>query len=229
MVAYNSEETVEPRKTIPRALTIGTVVVTVCYIAMNTVYMYVLPIDVVSSSTRVAAELADVLLGFGRGAMMSGIVMFSTFGALNGIVLTEPRVYYSMARDGLLFDWVGEIHPRYRTPHRAIVLQAIWASELVGTGTFRTLFTRVIYTEWIFFALMAVGLFVLRRWPNLTRKYEVWGFPVMPAVFIISSLVIVVNQIVLNTAESVFGLSLVLCGLPVYCVWTRRATPGKAS
>ena len=109
------------------------------------------------------------------------------------------------------------------------MLQAIWASGLVGTGTFRTLFTRVIYTEWIFFALMAVGLFVLRRRPDLTRKYEVWGYPVMPAVFIISSLVIVVNQIVLNTAESVFGLSLVLAGLPVYYVWTRRATREKAS
>ena len=229
MVTYNSEETVELRKTIPRALAVGTVIVTVCYIAMNTVYMYVLPVDVVSSSTRVAADAADLLLGFGGGAMMSGVVMFSTFGALSGIVLSGPRVYYSMARDGLLFRWVGEIHPRYRTPHWAILLQAIWAAVLVGTGTFRTLFTRVIYTEWIFFALMTVGLFVLRRRPDLTREYGVWGFPVMPAVFVISSLAIVVNQTVLDTAESAFGLSLVLAGLPVYYLWARRGTRDTAS
>ena len=136
---------------------------------MNAVYMYVLPLSKVASSARVAADAADVLIGFGGGATMSAIVMFSTFGALSGIVLAGPRVYYSMAKDGLLFRWVADVHPRFRTPHRAIVLQAVWSSVLVATGTFRVLFTRVIYTEWVFFGLMEIGLFLLRRSGDLTR------------------------------------------------------------
>ena len=222
MVTYNSEETVNPRRTIPRALFIGTMIVTASYVAMNVVYLYILPIDTVASSTRVAADAADALIGFGGGAVMSGIVMFSSFGALSGIILSGPRVYYSMARDGLLFRWIGDIHPEYRTPHRAIILQAAWASILVATGTFRELFTRVVYTEWIFFALMAAGLVLLRRRKDLQRGYEIWGYPVLPAIFVLSSLAIVANQVVINPRESLEGLSLVLIGLPVYYIWLRK-------
>lgn len=222
MVTYNAEETVNPKKTIPRALMLGTMIVTVCYIALNAVYMYILPLDTVASSTRIAADAADALVGSGGGSIMSGIVMFSTFGALSGIILVGPRVYFSMARDGLLFRWVGEIHPKYRTPHKAIVIQAVWSSALVATGTYRTLFTRVIYTEWIFFGLMTIGLFILRRRKGIVRDYKIWGYPVVPALFIISSFVIVVNQIISDPAESVFGLSLVVVGLPVYYFWAKE-------
>ena len=126
MVTYNAEETINPRKTIPRALMIGTLTVTICYIALNAVYMYVLPLNVVASSKRIAADAADVLLGYGGGSFMSALVIFSTFGALSGIILCGPRVYYSMAKDGLLFRWIGAVHPQYHTPHRAIVIQAVW-------------------------------------------------------------------------------------------------------
>ncbi len=222
MVTYSSEETIDSRRTIPRALLIGITVVTTCYIAMNTVYLYVLPLDTVASSTRVAADAADLLLGSGGGGMMSAIVMFSTFGALSGIVLAGPRVYYSMARDGLLFRWVGAIHPKHRTPHFAILLQATWCSILVLTGTFRALFTRVIYTEWVFFGLMAIGLFLLRRRGDLAREYSTWGYPVLPILFIVASFAIVLNQLVTNTQESVIGLSFVLAGLPIYYLWARK-------
>jgi APA family basic amino acid/polyamine antiporter len=222
MVTYSSEETVDPRRTIPRALLLGTLIVTACYMAMNAVYMYVLPLDTVASSTRVAADAADAVLGFGGGATLSAMVMFSTFGALSGIILAGPRVYYAMARDGLLFRWAGAVHPRYRTPHRAIVLQAVWSCVLVGTGTFRALFTRVIYTEWVFFGLMAIGLFVLRRRGDLVRQYSVWGYPVLPAVFIVASFAIVGNQLFSNTGESALGLSFVLTGLPIYYLWARK-------
>ncbi len=219
MVTYNAEETIEPRKTIPRALMLGTIIVTLCYMALNAVYMYILPLDTVASSKRIAADAADTLLGYGGGSFMSVLVMFSTFGALSGIILCGPRVYYSMAKDGLFFRWVGAVHPRYRTPHRAIVMQAVWSSVLVVTGTYKALFTRVVYTEWIFFAVMALGLFRLRRRPNLVRGYKIWGYPVIPVLFIVSSLAIVVNQIISDPRESVFGLSLVLAGLPVYVLW----------
>jgi len=222
MVTYNAEETINPRKTIPRALMIGTLTVTICYIALNAVYMYVLPLNVVASSKRIAADAADVLLGYGGGSFMSALVIFSTFGALSGIILCGPRVYYSMAKDGLLFRWIGAVHPQYHTPHRAIVIQAVWSSVLVATGTYTTLFTRVVYTEWIFFALMAGGLILLRRRSNVVREYKIWGFPLIPAVFIISSLAIVANQIISDPKESLFGLSLVFSGLPVYYLWAKR-------
>jgi APA family basic amino acid/polyamine antiporter len=226
MVAYNSEETINPKKTIPRALMLGTLIVTLCYIAINAVYMYILPLGRVASSSRIAADAADALIGFGGGAFMSGLVIFSTFGALSGIILCGPRVYYSMARDGLLFRWIGEIHPRYKTPHRAIIIQAVWASVLVVTGTYRALFIRVIYTEWIFFGLMAVGLFLLRRRREIERDYRIWGYPVVPALFIVSSFSIVVNQIISDPGESLFGLSLVLIGLPVYYLWLKKIRKG---
>ena len=226
MVTYNSEETINPRKTIPRALMIGTIIVTLCYMGLNAVYMYVLPLESVASSTRIAADAADALLGFGGGALMSGLVIFSTFGALSGIILCGPRVYFSMARDGLLFRWVGDIHPRYGTPHKAIVLQGIWSSVLVATGTYKALFTRVVYTEWIFFGLMAIGLFLFRRRPGIVRGYRIWGYPVVPALFILSSFAIVVNQIVSDPGESLFGLSLVLVGLPIYYLWSKRMRRG---
>jgi len=221
MVTYNAEETFEPRRTIPRALIIGTAVVTACYVAMNAVYMWVLPLDDIRTSTRVAADAADAIWGTGGGAMMSALVIFSAFGALAGIVLAGPRVYYAMAQDGLLFRWAAAVHPRYHTPHRAIVLQGVWSCALVATGTYRALFTRVIYTEWIFFGLMALGLVMLRR-RGVSGDYRVWGGPVIPAVFALSAFAIVVNQVIDSPVDSLTGLALVLAGLPVYYVWTRR-------
>jgi len=224
MVTYSAEETVEPRKTIPRALMLGTMIVTGCYIALNAVYLYLLPIETVATSTRVAADAADAILGFGGGAIMSGLVIFSTIGSLTGIILAGPRVYYAMARDGMLFRWLAEIHPQYRTPHRSIIAQAVWSSILVTTGTYRELFTRVIYTEWIFFGLMALGLFILRRRKDLSRDYSVWGYPIVPAIFVLSSFAIVINQILSDVTESALGLLLVLVGLPVYYFWARKKT-----
>jgi len=241
MVTYNSEETVEPRRTIPRALMIGVAVVTASYVAMNAVYMWVLPLDTIRASTRVAADAADAVWGTGGGTMMSALVIFSAFGALAGIVLAGPRVYYAMARDGLLFRWAAAVHPRYRTPYRAIVMQAVWSSVLVLTGTYRVLFTRVVYTEWIFFGLMALGLIALRRRDardaSLSRGgdyatasndrpwragYRMWGYPVVPLVFAFAAFAIVVNQIIASPADSLTGLALVLVGLPVYWLWTRE-------
>ncbi len=225
MVTYNSEETVNSKKTIPRALMLGTLIVTISYIALNAVYMYVLPLDKVASSTRIAADAADALVGFGGGAFMSGIVVFSTLGGLTGIILCGPRVYYSMAQDGLLFRWIGKVHPKYKTPHRAILIQAVWSSVLVATGTYRALFTRVVYTEWIFFGLMAIGLILLRRRKDLQRGYSIWGYPVIPIVFTLFSFVIVIYQILSSPKESLTGLSIVLIGLPVYYLWTKNKSP----
>lgn len=221
MVAYNAEETVEPQKTVPRALVLGTLLVTACYMAMAAVYMYILPIEQVATSQRIAADAADALLGFGGGAIMSGLVVISTFGALTGIILAGPRVYYAMAQDGLLFAWAGSIHPHFRTPIRALILQAIWASILLATGTYEQFVRQVIYTEWIFLGLMALGLMRLRQ-RGVPRRYSVWGYPFVPVVFALASFAIVANHIVTRPGESLLGLGFVLLGLPVYCFWKNR-------
>ncbi len=127
-----------------------------------------------------------------------------------------------MARDGLLFRWVAAVHPRFHTPHRAIVLQAIWSSALVATGTYRAIFTRVIYTEWIFFGLMVLGLILLRRRANYRPSYRTWGYPILPALFVLASFLIVVNQIVSDPRESAMGLGIVALGVPAYYVWVRN-------
>jgi APA family basic amino acid/polyamine antiporter len=222
MVTYAAQETERPERTIPRALLIGTITVTTLYVGVNAAYLAVLPLATVVSSSRVAADFADVVLGAGGAAAMSALVVISTLGAMTGIILAGPRVYLSMAEDGLLFRWAGAIHPRFRTPYRAILLQAFWSSMLVATGTYRALFTRVVYTEWIFFGLMAASLFLLRRRPGYAPQYPVWGYPVVPAIFVLASATIVVHQLVSDPAQSGAGLLLVLAGLPVYHLWIRR-------
>jgi len=223
VVTYTAEETVQPERTIPKALTGGIVIVTICYVALNAVYFYVLPVDRVLKSTRVAADAATALLGAPGGAAISALVMFSVFGAMTGSILAAPRVYFAMARDRLLFRWVSDVHPRFHTPHRAIVLQGIWASVLVWSGTYRQLFTRVIFTEWIFFALMAAGLFVLRKRPDYRPVYRVWGFPWVPGVFIAASAIIVINRLIAQPIDSLVGLGIVAAGVPAYYAWMRSA------
>jgi basic amino acid/polyamine antiporter, APA family len=221
MVSYTSEETRNPQRTIPVALMSGTLIVTVCYIALNAAYYHALPMQQVMHSTRIAADAAEAAVGARAGRLISALVIFSAFGAANGIVLTGPRVYFAMARDGLLFRWAAAVHPRFHTPHRAIALQAVWASALVATGSYRTLFTRVIYTEWLFFGLMALGVFILRRRPGYSPAYRAWGYPVVPAIFVLAAFAIVGNQISSDPLRSLTGLGFVALGWPVYYLWSR--------
>jgi basic amino acid/polyamine antiporter, APA family len=222
MVTYAAEETKEPERTIPRALVVGVLIVTACYVALNAAYFHVLPAATIAGSSRVAADAADAVFGRGGAAAMSAIVAVSTFGALNGVILSGPRAYLAMARDGLLVQWAAAIHSRFRTPHRAIVLQGVWAIVLVSTGTYRVLFTRVVYTEWIFFALMAAGLMRLRTRAGYAPAYRVWGYPIVPLIFILCSSYIVINQVITDPAESRMGLLLVGAGWPVYMIWLRK-------
>jgi APA family basic amino acid/polyamine antiporter len=222
MVTYAAEETRDARRTIPRALMIGTGMVTICYVGLNAAYLHVLPLQQVIDSKRIAADVATALVGERAGGAVALLVIVSAFGALSGVILAGPRVYFAMAQDGLLFRWFGTSHPQFRTPHRAVVLQALWSSILVATGTYRGLFTRVIYTEWIFFALMAAGLFALRRRPGYDPPYRTWGHPVVTVVFIAATAVIVVNQIAAEPLDSAIGLAIVAAGLPVYYLWSRH-------
>ena len=216
MVTYTAGETTMPAKTVPMALVVGVGIVTACYVLVNLVYLRLLPLEAVRASTRIAADAANVVLGRGGEVMLGVLVILSTVGSLTGIILTGPRMYFSMAGDGLAPRALTHVHPRFRTPSVAIVSQAIWASVLAGTGAYRQLFTRVVYTEWLFFAVMAAGLFVLRRRSDYKPPYRTWGYPIVPIVFIVASLGIVFHQFVIDPSEAAFGLGLVALGMPVY-------------
>jgi APA family basic amino acid/polyamine antiporter len=231
MVTYTAEETVDPERTIPRSLILGTLIVTACYVALNAIYLRILPIERVTASTRIAAEAAEALVGPVGGTLVALLVVVSTFGAVNGIILAGPRVYFSMANDGLLFRWAAALHPRFGTPARAILLQAAWASALVLTNTYGELFRRVVYTEWIFFGLLAVGVILLRRRAGYAPPFRMAGSPWLPLAFALSCVAIVVNQVAADPVNSLIGLAAVAAGLPVYYFWlARRAgrAPGAA-
>jgi APA family basic amino acid/polyamine antiporter len=224
MVTYTAGETLLPARTIPVALVVGVLVVTACYIALNLLYLRLLPLEAVRSSNRIAADAADVIFGRSGAELLSVLVLLSAAGSLTGIILAGPRMYYSMAQDGLAPRALRYVHPRFGTPSHAILVQAAWASLLAGTGAYRELFTRVVYTEWLFFALMAAALFVLRRRPDYRPLYRTWGYPAVPLVFIAASLFIVVHQFTVDPGEAAIGLGLVAIGAPVY-YYLRHAHP----
>jgi APA family basic amino acid/polyamine antiporter len=192
---------------------------------LNAIYLRVLSLDAVRASQHVAADAADALLGGGSAKLVAALVLVSTFGAVNGIILVGPRVYYSMAQDGLLFRWVGGVHATFRTPHRALAIQGVWAAGLALTNTYGDLFKRVIYTEWIFFAIMAAGLMRLRQRASYQPAYRIWGYPIVPLVFIAASAIVVVVQVIAVPKDSAIGLGMVLLGLPVYLIWARHSSP----
>ncbi|HXH06077.1 MAG TPA: amino acid permease, partial [Vicinamibacterales bacterium] len=164
----------------------------------------------------VAADAAQAIVGAGGASVMAALVVVSALGALNGVILAGPRVYYQMAADRLAPAWLGAVHPRLRTPHHALAAQAVWAAALVWLGTYRALFTRVIYTEWIFFGLMAVGLLAARRRAGYAPAFRVPLGPIVPAAFIAACALIAAVRLVDAPAESAVGLLVVALGLPVY-------------
>jgi basic amino acid/polyamine antiporter, APA family len=213
MVTYAGGEIRDAKQTIARALLIGMMLVTACYFSLNAAYLRVLPLETVLNSQHVAADAAGVLEG-SRGALMVAVlVIVSAFGGLSGTVLAGPRVYYAMAQDGLAFRAMGVAHARFQTPYIAIVAQAIWASALVATGTYRVLFTRVVYTEFLFFGLMTIGL----------MKFEKRATPA-GLIFLSGCAVVVGNQLAADLREAAIGLLLVGAGIPVYFLVKRNRT-----
>ena len=224
MVSYSAGETRDPERTIPRALIFGVLIVTACYTLLNAAYLYVMPLSDVARSTRVAADAMERVLGPAGSKAITVVIIISALGALNGIALAGPRVYYAMAQDGLAFRWMAALHPKRQTPYLAITAQAVWACALAATNTYRALFTRVIYTEWLFFALLAAGIFMLHRRGEYKPKFLAFGYPLVPAVSLLTSAAIAGNQIWAAPRDSAIGLGLLLLGLPVYFFWSHRNT-----
>jgi APA family basic amino acid/polyamine antiporter len=222
-LTYLAGEVVEPQKNIPRALIMGTLAIIVIYVLTNMAYLYILPIHQIAQSKLVAADVMNAIFYGWGGAIISAMVMISTFGTVNATSMTTARVFYAMAKDKMFFKSMGNVHPKFRTPGKSLMIQGTWAAILCLTGTYDQIFTYVIFAGWIFYALGAVAVFILRRkQPDVERPYKVPFYPVIPILFIIVATWFVINTIVEQTADSMVGLLLLVAGIPFYLYWQKQ-------
>lgn len=226
-VTFTAGEMRNPRKNVPLSLTLGVVAVSVLYLLCNLVYLLVLPLPEImhAPEDRVATAVMTQMLGPGATLVMAAAVMISTFGCVNGLVLAGARVYYAMAQDGLFFKAVAKLNPKTHVPAASLWVQCAWACMLTLTGRYSDLLDYVIFAVLLFYILTIAGLFVLRRRrPDLERPYKAFGYPVLPALYILAASLIEVLLLLYKPSYTWPGLILVLLGVPVYLAWTRRKT-----
>jgi APA family basic amino acid/polyamine antiporter len=226
-VTYSAGEAKDPQRTFHRGLVLGTAMLIAIYLLASVGYLAALGPAGVAGTDRVAADAATVLFGPVAGKLIALMILVSIFSAANGIVLTVPRAFFAMARDGIFFHRLAEVHPRFGTPAFAILACSAWAMLLAATGTFEQLLTYVVFIGWLFYGLGALSVFrYRRREPLAPRPFRVPGYPVTPVLFVASAAAIVINTIVAQPARAAVGLGVVLLGSPAYFIWRRRgATP----
>lgn len=234
-----SEELQNPQRNVPRALLGGTLAIMVLYCLATLAYHYVLPERLVAGSKLVATDVAEILFPRFGGGLLAAAVMVSTFGAANGLLLTGPRIFFAMARDRVFFAGLDHLHPRFHTPHLAILFQGLWAAVLVLVPfadlarslfgwtmqgeLYDQLFTFVIFASWVFYGMAVAAVFVLRRKrPDAERPYRAWGYPVVPFLFVLTAVAFVLHTLFHSPAESLAGIGIVLLGLPAYAWWRRE-------
>jgi APA family basic amino acid/polyamine antiporter len=226
-VGYLGAEIKNANRNLPLALVMGVVFVMITYVAINFTYLYVLPIDQIVDAHNTKNTIAAVLvvkefLGPIGLLFISVLIIFTTFGCTNSTVLPPPRLYYAMAKDGLFFKWAAFIHPKYHTPSKAFIAQAIWASVLVLSGSFDQLTDMLVFASFIFFGAITLGVFILRvKEPNTPRPYKAWGYPIVPGLFLLFCVLLVGITILSKPREALLGLGLMATGIPFYWWWTR--------
>lgn len=211
-----------PADTLPKALAYGVVIVTVVYILISAVFIYLVPLDRVTSGETFAAQAGEILFGRAGGQVFSLIVIVAVFGSLVAVIMSAPRVYFAMARDGLFMPAVASLHPRFETPARAIALQAVLSSFLVLLGSFNQIVSYFIFVVVMFIALTVASLFILRRKNTLKPQYVTPGFPLTPLVFLLLMLLLLILLASNNPFQSLLGVVVVAMGLPVYYFLFRR-------
>ena len=213
----------DPKKNIPLALLMGTVVILVLYFLINITYLKAQPMATLAGEVKVGEATARILYGNGIAGLFTGVIIISMFGSLNGNILVGPRVTYAMAKDNLFFSSAAHVHPRFHTPGNAIIIQGVWASILTLSGTFEELITLVVFVNFMLWIAAASTVFVLRKkQPDLERPYKVWGYPYVPAFFIIFSFAIMINTFIASPQQSLMGIGLTLLGIPAYLYWKKK-------
>ena len=222
-ITFAAGEIKNPKRNLPLALIIGTVTILTLYFLVNIAYLKVLPMDSLIGEIKVGEMTARSLYGPGIGGLFVLVIIVSMFGALNGNILVGSRVYYAMAKDHLFFSKAADVHPKFHTPGNAIIIQGFWAAALTLTGTFEELITLVVFVNFMLWIASASTVFVLRKkQPDLDRPYKVWGYPYVPAFFIIFSSAIMVNTFFKSPEQSLIGLGLTLLGIPAFWYWKKK-------
>jgi len=212
----------DPARSLPRGLVLGTLAVMTMYVLLNLVYVRAVPVGEMAALPRIGESAAAALFGPNAARLVSLAVLISTFGCLSSTILYSSRIYLPMAEDGVFFRSLAAIHPRYRTPIRSLWAQSSWAVLLTVSGTYEQLYTYVVFVSVLFHAATGAAVFVLRRRrPDLPRPYRTWGYPVVPALFILACLLLIGNTLAEKTTESLLGLGLVALGLPAFALFRR--------
>jgi len=231
-VTFSAGETVEPQKTFGRGIVVGTVLLIFIYVVANLGYFAALGVTGVASSGRVASDAATNSIGPWAARTLGIVILVSIFSASNGLTLTLPRLFFAMSRDGLFFERLSRVHPRFGTPAAAIIATALWSMVLVLSGTFEQLLTYVVFMSWLWFALAALAIFAYRkREPHAPRPFRTPGYPVTPVVFIVAALGIVLNTVVSRPMQALVGLGIAGLGAPAYLWWrkVRRVVLAQAT
>lgn len=229
-ISYIGEEIKNPQRNLPIAMGVGTSLVMAIYVLLNLVYVYVLPIDALASLASAPGKIAAVEVvreaaGWIGAAFISILILITTFNSTNASILMPARIFFAMARDGMFFKAAATIHPRYKTPSIAILLQCSWAIILVWSGSFDQLTDLLVFASFVFYAATTMAVFLLRsRDPERVRPYRVIGYPFVPAFFLICCILLVVMTIVNQPQSALIGLGLIATGLPFYWYWQRNRT-----
>ncbi|HMH81517.1 MAG TPA: amino acid permease [Gemmatimonadales bacterium] len=224
-VTNSAGEAADPQRTFARGIGLGTAALVAIYLTANAGYIAAVGASGVAATDRVAADAVRALFGTGAAKLVTLVILVSIFSAANGLALTGPRMYFAMARDGVFFRRLALVHPRFGTPALAVAASAAWAMLLALTGGFEQLFTYVVFASWLFAALAAASVFVLRRRrPDAPRPFRVPGYPLTPVLFIAAAVAIVLNTVVARPVQALIGLGIVATGVPAYVVWKRRPT-----
>jgi basic amino acid/polyamine antiporter, APA family len=224
-VTWIAGEMKQPQRDLPRSLIYGIGLLTLIYLVVNVAYFYALPMSELQGTVRVGERAATAMVGSPGATLVALTVIVSTFGCDDAAILAGARLLFAMARDGVFLKACARIHERFRTPHIAIVALVVWSSVLALTGSYEQLFTYVMFASLLLHMVGAIGVFRLRRLrPDLPRPYRVWGYPVVPAIFIAASGAFVLNILIERPKESLTGLGLLALGLPVY--WFSKRSVG---
>jgi len=223
-VTLTAGETKDPTRNVPLALIISTLAILAIYLSANVAYALIIPINVMPSSTRIAADVAAIAIGpIGAVIIIAGI-MCSTFGTLNGMTLAGPRSIWAPGHDRIFAPGLGKVHPRYRSPHVAIITIGIWAALLTLSGTYDQLTAYVVFGSWLFYAMSAISVIILRKkMPEVPRPYKAWGYPYATLLFALIAAWFIYNTVVEDPRDALIGIGLLVLGLPFYYYWTQKA------
>lgn len=234
-VTYNAGEVINARRNFPLGLIIGTASLVGIYMIANLGYLAALGGIGVAKSDRLAATAVSTVIAPAAVKLITIMILISILSATNGTMLSSPRVYYAMARDGLFFQRLAQLHPRFQTPAFAVIAGALWSAILAITGTFDQLLTYVIFIGWIFYALAGASIFIYRRRiPEAVRFFSVPAYPITPLLFVIAAAALALNTIVTQPTRSGIGIAIVFLGTPAYFIWRQKTAhiesrPGKSA